>query len=109
MEIPVISYDYGFLREEVHERGEDSRPILVSSNGKHGWITGDMAPSKDHGFLVQRTLQNICDVEGHTRIIWKGDQEPALTSLRDKVKASKRVEIVNGDTPCWRQSVPRGR
>ena len=46
MEIPGVSYDYGYLRERVHEAGEDSRPILVSVNAIHGWITANMAPSK---------------------------------------------------------------
>ena len=99
MEIPVISYDFGYLREEKHVAGQDSRPILVSMNTKHGGLTADMAPTKDHGYLVQRTIQNVSSIQGHTRIIWKGDQEPALTSIRDKVRMTKKVEIMDGDAP----------
>ena len=96
-EIPVISYDFGYLRDTNHVAGDPGRPILVSVNTQHGYITSDMAPSKDHVYFVPRTIQNIADVQGHNRITWHGDQEPALKTVRSKIKLSKKIEILDGD------------
>ncbi len=99
MQIPVICMDFGFLREEPKVAGEESRPILVTKCRKTGHLSADMLVSKDHSYGVRRLIQYVEKVLGYKRMIMRGDQEPGLVSLKNKVRVLGQFEVIEEAAP----------
>ena len=46
-----------------------------------------------------KVLSGVVESLGHSKVILKSDQEPALLSLKDAVKSEVRVDIVLEESP----------
>jgi hypothetical protein len=44
-------------------------------------------------------LSGVIESLGHSRVILKSDQEPAILSLKDAVKSEARIDIVMEESP----------
>ena len=57
-------------------------------------------PSKgDNWFAIQKTCQNIASTLGFKRLILKGDQEPALQTLLDRISRLADRRIIQERSP----------
>ena len=62
-------------------------------------ITADLMKTKDHDFGVRRLVQTIEKIYGYKRTIIKGDGEPALQALIDKVRILGQFEAPEEGVP----------
>ena len=106
--IPVISWDYFFMRDEEDEADADidgeedekTTPIIAwhDSNSK-----GSMAyavPRKGEcEYAIRRAVQDVCKILGYNRMIFKGDQEPALRTFMDRTKMLCGDQCVLEESP----------
>jgi hypothetical protein len=57
MQIPVLCMDYGFMRENSEEVGQESKPIMITRCRNRGPLSADMLVSKDYAYGVRRMIQ----------------------------------------------------
>ena len=118
-EIPMISFDYGFLgagagrlkgaaRDAAHAKAiaEGLSPMLVYVDDTSGAVFGHIVPAKGTDnpmspVVIAQIVQDL-DSLGYKRIILRGDQEPALGALMTMVKQAWHGEVVP-------ESAPQGR
>jgi hypothetical protein len=109
--IPIIGMDYFFLtsagvvlREELkmsdeelveaRQRGEVAKCLVVRCYASKA-VFGHVIPCKgldEDGIVVDRILQNL-EWMGHTRIIIKADNEPAIQALARRAVELAKIEL----------------
>jgi len=95
-----VTLDYAYLRDHRHTAGEEPRPIVVGIDRTHKWVMGDMVTGKgENWYAIQKVCQNVKDALGYNRLILKGDQEPALRTLLDRIKDQGKFEILPERAP----------
>ena len=78
-----MSLDYCF----VGKKGAERMKVLMVCGGEGKAAFAHVAHKRDWGGEgVARTLVQELDLLGYTRVLLKGDQEPALKESRSKVK-----------------------
>ena len=74
-------------------------PIMVVKDRKTRTIRPRVAPQKGSHWYGIKVLSGIIESLGHSKVILKSDQEPALVSLKDAVKSEARVNLVLEESP----------
>jgi len=94
-----VSVDYMFMHDNQGEGEEKGMPIMVVKDRKPRIIRARVVPQKDnHGYGI-KVLSGVLESLGHSKVILKSDQEPALMSLKDAVKSEVRVDVVMEESP----------
>ena len=79
---PTVMLDFAYFNDDGAERG---RPVLVMKDQKSKKVAGIMVPAKDSGkaiALMTREMKRL----GYGSMTWKSDQEPAILTLKEKVR-----------------------
>ena len=100
---PMISLDYFWKGANDRER-EHELPSLQVKDEHSGMTWACVVPAKGPDRFAVDYVLGILDECGYKRIILKSDNEPAIKSLKTKVKEVAKVEIVleegkTGDKP----------
>ena len=96
---PIVSVDYMFMHDNQGEGEERGMPIMVVKDRKTRVIRARVVPQKgNHGYGI-KVLSGVIESLGHSRVILKSDQEPALMSLKDAVKSEVRADVVLEESP----------
>ena len=78
-----------------HDKGT---PVLVYKLKPVGWFGAHTVPHKGANvYAVRRLAQDIRWFD-YLRVLWKSDQEPALTALRDAAQMQLGASVVLGTT-----------
>ena len=111
-ERPVISIDYMYLHERKirgqtrwDRSPEDGMPIVVMHDSDSKGTFAFVAPNKGEcEYAVRRASQDIDKIMGYKRFILRGDQEPALRTLMDRIAAmcgeqAEVEQVMQEETP----------
>ena len=72
---------------------------MVISDRKTRIIRARVVPQKGNHAYNIKVLSGVVESLGHSKVILKSDQEPAMLSLKDAVKSEARVDIVMEESP----------
>ena len=62
-------------------------------------IRARVVPQKsNHGYGI-KVFSGVIECLGHSKVILKSDQEPALLSLKDAVKSNVRADVIMEESP----------
>ena len=84
---------------------EDGMPIVVMHDSDSKGTFAFVAPNKGEcEYAVRRATQDIDKIMGYKRFILKGDQEPALRTLMDRIAAmcgeqAEVEQVMQEETP----------
>ena len=104
-DIPVVSLDYAFLGEEEGDADDETEltaeqkdgtvlKVLVMKDRKSKYIIANVVPRKgDHPYVVQRVGEDLTQILGYDRVIFKSDQEPAIKKLKAAVRREYSVAL----------------
>ena len=81
----VVSIDYIFMHDN------QGMPIMVIKDRRTRITTARIVPQKGNRWYGIKVLTGVIESLGHSKIILKSDQEPALISFKDAVKSEARV------------------
>ena len=81
--LPVISMDYMYLNEKDDDT---NNPILAVHDSESEGVWAVFARRKRPSAYTTKKVADIIKRLGYSKIIIKSDQEPALTSMEDKVR-----------------------
>ena len=106
--IPTVSMDYMFMTEEeekdedkdVEDSHEGNMPILVMVDHSNDMTFSSVLPQKGvHPHAVVRTSNDLA-LLGHSSLVLKSDNEPAILALKEAVRAesSQRIEVTTTTT-----------
>ena len=108
-QVPTVSLDYMFMTEgseqEKEEKGgmESGMPILVILDHETDMCFAAVVPEKGvHAYAVIRASNDIA-LTGHTSLILKSDNEPAIMALKNAVKAESSQQITTTAVAARRQ------
>ena len=96
---PVVSIDYMFMNDNQQEGEEKGMPIIVVKDRTTRIIRSRFVPQKGHIGYAVKVVSGILESLGHSKLIFKSDQEPAILSLKDAVKSESRIDIVMEEFP----------
>ena len=96
---PVVSIDYMFMGDNQQEGEEKGIPIVVVKDRKTKIIRSRLVPQKGINGYAIKVGSGIIESLGHSRVIFKSDQEPSLLSLKDVVKSETRINLVLEESP----------
>ena len=83
--------------EKKGEKPQEERPIIVMKDRNTKYITADEVPRKgDEEYAASRMIQHLKKLLGKTRLILKTDQEPAIVTLRERI----RNEVLTSSHPA---------
>ena len=74
-------------------------PILVAKDRKTKVVRARVVPQKGVQAYAVKVLGGIVDSLGYKRVLLKSDQEPAILSLKERVKNESGVEIMMEESP----------
>lgn len=98
-QVPVIAIDYMYMNEDDEE--SDSNTIVVLKDRSNGTRYADTLPAKGRdAYSVERLDRNLRSL-GHSRIILKTDQEPAIEALKETVRERLTIEIIPEQSPKY--------
>ena len=86
-QVPVISVDYMYMSDKQKEGEEKGMPILVAKDRKTKVIRARVVPHKGVDAYAVKILGGIVGSLGYKRVIIKSDREPAIMSLKERVKS----------------------
>ena len=107
-DISTVSLDYMYLdekgnvREEIVE-GKGNPIIVVHDSTSKRIFSAALLQKGDNDYAVKKVVNWIHSL-GYKRIILKGDQEPALVTLRERIKTLFKGEIVPESSPVGESS-----
>ena len=100
--IPTISWDYFYMKDEdsdsdeADDEGEgdsNSTPMIAWHDSNSKGIMAFAVPKKgEDEYAIRRATQDVCKIFGYYKMVFKGDQEPALRTFMDQ---SKRCAGIN--------------
>ena len=93
-DVPRVGIDYGYLEGKAGQGAEDpsASPILFSRSSKTQAVSADVLPSKGTGESWNvETLVSTIMAHGHTRLILKSDDEPAILDVKRAAMAIARA------------------
>jgi len=96
---PIVSVDYMLMHDSQGEGEEKGMPIMVIKDRKTRTIRARVVPQKGNHWYGIKILSGVIESLGHSKIILKSDQEPALLSLKDAVKSEARINLVLEESP----------
>jgi len=96
---PVVSIDYMFMSDNHGEAEERGMPIVVVKDRKMRIIRARLVPQKGVNGYAVKVVGGIIESLGHSRIVMKSDQEPAIMALKDAVRSENRIDIVMEESP----------
>jgi hypothetical protein len=88
-----------FMHDNQSEGEERGMPIMVIKDRRTRIIRARIVPQKGNHAYGIKVLSGVIESLGHSRIILKSDQEPAILSLKDAVKSEVRTEVVMEESP----------
>ena len=109
-ETPVLSWDYGFLRdasedlEPMNEQDQNSHsPVLVLRDRKSQSCFWYLVPRKGTDFptfdvLLAQIVEDL-DTMGYRRVVFRSDGEPAILAVLDYIKQKWKGEVIPEKTP----------
>ena len=74
-------------------------PIIVIKDRKTRIIRARVVPQKGNHAYGIKVVSGVIESLGHSRVILKSDQEPAIISLKDAVKSEVRADVVMEESP----------
>ena len=107
-ELPVISFDYGFLGAK--EQGQDATcereghaPVLVYHDSHSNGIYGHLVPHKGVDYPeIRLVIEAVCknlDNLGYKRVAFRSDGEPAILAFLGAIKRAWDGEVVPEQSP----------
>ena len=96
---PIVSVDYMFMHDNQGEGEEKRMPIVVIKDWKTRTTRARVVPQKGSHWYGIKVLSGVIESLGHSKVILKSDQEPALLSLKDAVKSESRIKLVLEESP----------
>ena len=82
-DLPLIAHDYTYLAEKKDVESGKASPVLVSRCNKSQWMLGEVLPCKGGGNKYNvMILVRFWNQLGHSRMLTKCDQEPAMQDHR---------------------------
>jgi hypothetical protein len=107
--IPTISWDYFYMKDEEEDDGEADdeadeseryTPIIVWHDNNSKANMAFAVPNKGEcEYAIRRATQDICKILGYNKMIFKGDQEPALRTFMDRVKTMCGDQCIMEESP----------
>jgi hypothetical protein len=101
-----LSVDYMFMHEKESAGGRpaavqgEGLPIVILKGSPNKEIFSFAVPNKgDSEYAVRRLSQDIGKILGYKKFIFKGDQEPALRVLMDRVAALVGDQVIQEASP----------
>ena len=79
----IVSVDYMFMHDNQGEGEEKGMPSMVVEDRKTRIIRARVVPQKGNHAYGIKVLSGVIESLGHSKIILKSDQEPAMLSLKD--------------------------
>jgi hypothetical protein len=77
---PVVSVDYMFMHDNQGESEEKGMPIMVIKDRKTRIVRTRVVPQKGSHWYDIKVLSGIMESLGHSKVVLKSDQEPAVLS-----------------------------
>ena len=98
---PIVSVDYMFTHDNQGEGEEKGMPIMVVKDRKTRIIRARVVPQKGNHWYGIKVLSGIVESLGHSKVILKSDQEPAIVSLKVEVISVVRINLVMVESPVY--------
>ena len=99
-QVPTISWDYMFLSEEDESKkkrkteeeqqneAEEGLPIVIWADSMSKGAMAYMVPNKGEcEYAIKRGVQDVTKVLGYNKMVFRGDQEPALKTMVGRIKS----------------------
>ena len=96
---PVISVDYMCMHDNQGEGEERGMPIMVIKDRRTRIIRARVVPQKGNHRYSIKVLSGVVESLGHSTVILKSDQEPAIMALKEAVKSEVRANVVLEESP----------
>ena len=102
--IPCISWDYMYMKGDGSKYEEedikDELPIVVWKDNMSKAEGAFVVPSKgDCEYAIRRGAQDVNKILGYNKMISKGDQEPALRTMMERMKMMCGDQCTLDETP----------
>ena len=95
---PEVHYDYAFLR---NKEGGEQATVLVGRCRRSKFLVAYVVPSKgvSEEWVAEEIVKDLKTMGHHGRVILRGDQEPALNSLFERVAEIRGSVTVPENAP----------
>jgi len=100
--VPCISIDYMYMHEgrDREPSDQDVLPIIVMKDRMSKGVFAFVVPKKGEcEYAALRAAQDLNKTLGYKKIILKGDQEPALRVLIDRIAKLCDAQVVQEESP----------
>ena len=111
--IPTISWDYMWLDDE-HDKGEkregmEGLPIVIWADSGSKGAMAYVVPNKGEcEYAIRRGAQDVNKILGYNKMVFRGDQEPALRTMMSRIKMLSGEQCSLEETPIG-ESKSNGR
>ena len=99
--IPVISWDYMYMKDTDKEGNvQGETPILIWKDSNSKGSMAIVVPEKGAcEYALRKGAQDMKRILGYNRMIFKGDQEPALRDLLERMRMLCGEQCMMEETP----------
>ncbi len=99
--VPVISLDYYYMKDSDKDKDvQGETPILIWKDDNCKGSMSIAVPEKGIcEYAIRRASQDINRILGYNKMIFKGDQEPALRSVMERIKMLCGEQCTLDETP----------
>jgi len=105
--IPKISWDYMCMVEKPTKDQQrpaevegEGLPIVVAVDSTSGAIFAYVVPQKGEcDYAITRGCQDVQHLLGYKKMVFKGDQEPALQTMIDRVARIVGGQVIKEQSP----------
>ena len=104
---PRLIWDYMYLTERGKDKGfrpdvvtGEGLPIVVMKDSKSKAILAYAVPNKgDNEYAIKRGAQDANKILGYKDMVFKGDQEPALQVMMDRISSLVGDQVIREESP----------
>jgi len=108
--VPTISWDYWFIDEErdgkknnEEEKGkedENGSAVVIWADSMSKGAMAYVVPNKGEcDYAIKRGAQDMNKILGYNKMVFRGDQEPALRTMMERIKMLSGEQCTLEETP----------
>ncbi len=105
--IPVISWDYYYMKrpndgkeKKEHDDYDDEIPMVAWTDSNSKAVGSFAVPNKGEcEYAIRRGQQDVNKILGYNKMIFRGDQEPALRVLMERIKTLCGDQCILEESP----------